>query len=408
MNTKVVIWGCGSVGRYTMHFIGKERIDYFCDNNPNVCGSTIGSISVINYESLLKMYRESQVLLIIGVNTTNNNQEAVIAQCESDGITDYIIAEMLPGIDCASHISDKDWINCFQYSKRQEYYIKFLQKKLAHAQGQIEYFKKHASISHMSPAVGKLRQEQLDGVREASTVLDFLKNNLPSFKCWITSGTLIGKMRHNGFIPWDNDLDFGVMREDVYKLIDFFRKYSTVYISGNDLPVLKTTFVEMQQKAIQDVAKEFKGKYFLCYYPSYMRIYIMYNTKLITALELFTFDYYSNDLSIQKYQKYVSNGFMMKKALPSYKEIFDWCYDQIRNSGIVSKNPTNKILPGIDSFSYAGLWTIQKFLAPNVIFPLHEVEFEGARFFSVNQPETYMEHEYPDWRNFPHDIGYYD
>ena len=56
----------------------------------------------------------------------------------------------------------------------------------------------------------------------SDTVLGILDNN--NIKYIIAYGTLLGSIRHKGFIPWDDDLDIYIFDDDYDKALELLRK----------------------------------------------------------------------------------------------------------------------------------------------------------------------------------------
>lgn len=69
----------------------------------------------------------------------------------------------------------------------------------------------------------ELKQIQLDILDDVAKFCD--NNNLSYF---LTYGTLLGAIRHNGFIPWDDDIDIAMPRPD-------YERFICNYHSKNDL-----------------------------------------------------------------------------------------------------------------------------------------------------------------------------
>ena len=79
---------------------------------------------------------------------------------------------------------------------------------------------KSVDIKKVPAATGNLRKVQLIKTKLLELAAIILKQNNISF--WLDYGTLIGAIRHNGFVPWDDDIDVSLLKEDILKLPKIF------------------------------------------------------------------------------------------------------------------------------------------------------------------------------------------
>jgi lipopolysaccharide cholinephosphotransferase len=114
----------------------------------------------------------------------------------------------------------------------------------------------------------EIQKSSLDILKE----VDFIckKLNLDYF---IMYGTLIGAIRHKGFIPWDDDLDIMMPRPDYNRLIDYFSAHESKHLkllnyNNCDLyPYMITRISDTRFKIIVENEEEYGIGTFIDVYP---------------------------------------------------------------------------------------------------------------------------------------------
>lgn len=79
-----------------------------------------------------------------------------------------------------------------------------------------------------------VQKELMPILHEVKRVCD--KNSIPYFLC---AGSALGAVRHQGFIPWDDDIDVGMLRKDYIKFMEVAGrelKEGFLLIDANDTP----------------------------------------------------------------------------------------------------------------------------------------------------------------------------
>lgn len=100
---------------------------------------------------------------------------------------------------------------------------------LQHLTGENDLETRKRAFLNMPPAVGDLRLIQLISNYILIRLKEVCDRN--SLEFFLMAGTLVGALRHEGYIPWDDDIDIGMIRPDYNRLVEALKDDECLDIS---------------------------------------------------------------------------------------------------------------------------------------------------------------------------------
>lgn len=251
------------------------------------------------------------------------------------------------------------------------------------------------SINHQAlkerynPEGSALRRDQKELLHMLQHIANICKQH--GITWWLSSGTLLGAARHQGFIPWDDDMDIVMLRKDYKKLkkilLNLKDKELVFHCMQSDVEYVNC-FGKFRKREGRIQVKSRRYNYYK-WKGIGLDIFTIEKTNYLAAKAASVI--YNN---LQHLTSYIRVGWIRK---PLIRIIELLCLGLI--------NPILRLIGLINPrqeyhYSLGTGWAKHTFLMKDT-FPLKTALFEGVQLPVPNDMNAYLSRVYGDWRKVP-------
>lgn len=246
----------------------------------------------------------------------------------------------------------------------------------------------------------KLQKIELELLIEFDRICN--KHNL---KYVLVGGTLIGAIRHKGFIPWDDDIDISMPRNDYNKFIEIQKKelnHNKYYFQSMETNKnFGLPFGKLRRKdsiyceSTCPIARNEQGIW-IDIFP----IDKISDNKILAFLDFFKVFYYKSIIAFKQNFKFASVGFKklifdiikfnskfysIDKAKKKYYKIIEK----------QNKKETNSVI------NHGGVYLLKEIVNKKFFENITTHEFENHKFNIPKDYDEYLTHIYGDYMTLP-------